>query len=144
MIVGAGPVCLNDVLRLAMISTVSTLTVDDHGRPLNLGRKQRLASHAQWIALTIRDHGCVTPGCDRPATWCQAHHLRWWERDAGATDLENLALVCSYHHHLIHDAGWKLTPRADASWQLTRPDGTDVEAPRYATHPTRTRARSPA
>ncbi|HEV8116389.1 MAG TPA: DUF222 domain-containing protein, partial [Acidimicrobiales bacterium] len=138
VIVGAGPVCLNDVLRLATIGTVSTLTVDDLGRPLNLGRKQRLASHAQWIALTIRDHGCVTPGCDRPAAWCQSHHLRWWERDGGATDLDNLALVCSYHHHLIHDAGWKLTPRPDATWHLTRPDGSDVDAPRYSTHPART------
>jgi len=143
VIVGAGPVCINDVLRLAMIGTVSTLTVDNHGRPLNLGRKQRLASHDQWIALTIRDRGCVAPGCDRRAEWTQAHHLRWWERDHGLTDLSNLALVCSFHHHKLHDAGWTLTAQPDASWQLTRPDGTVVEPPRYPTNRPAARARSP-
>jgi len=111
------------VLRLAVIGTVSTLTVDDLDRPLNLGRKQRLASQAQWIALTIRDNGCVTPGCEAPP-------------------ILRMALVCSFHHHLIHDAGWKLTARPDATWHLTRPDGTDVEEPRYSTHPAGSRARA--
>ena len=89
-LVGAGPITANNVLRLALLGTVSALTLDDEGRPLHLGRKQRLASSDQWIALTIRDRGCVAPGCDRPASWCQAHHLKWWERDNGPTDLSNL------------------------------------------------------
>ena len=138
-LIGAGPLTLLDVSRLALLGTVSTLTVDDRGRPLNLGRKQRLATTDQWIALTIRDHGCVAPGCDRPAAWCQAHHLRWWERDIGLTDLPNLALVCSHHHHLIHDNGWKLGQKDDGTWLLTRPDGTTVPSPRDLR-----RTRSPA
>ena len=134
-LVGAGPLTLQDVYRLAILGSVSTMTVDDGGRPLNLGRKQRLATTDQWIALTIRDQGCVAPGCDRPAAWCQAHHLQWWDRDAGLTDLANLALVCGHHHHLIHDNGWKLGPKDDGTWLLTRPSGTAVKPPR---HPGRT------
>ncbi len=144
-LVGGGPLSVHDVYRLALAGTVSTLTIDDHGRPLHLGRKQRLASADQWIALTIRDQGCVTPGCDRPAAWCQAHHLEWWERDSGLTDLPNLALVCSHHHHLIHDQAWTLDPLPDGTWQLTRPDRTTVARPRYpGNHRPRSRARPAA
>jgi len=141
---GAGPVSLTTVLRLALLGTVSAMTVDAAGRPLNLGRKQRLASGAQWTALGVRDGGCVAPGCDRPPAFCQAHHLSWWDRDGGATDLENLALVCSHHHHLIHDQRWILHTAADNTWQLLRPDGTPVEQPRYVGHRPMNRARSPA
>ncbi len=130
-VLGGGPLNLTEVCRLALLGTVSTMTVDETGRPLRLGRKQRLATPDQWIAASVRDRGCVVPGCDRPASWCQAHHLRWWERDGGLTDLENLALVCSHHHHLIHDAGWVLEPLDDGAWQLIRPNGTAVAKPRY-------------
>ena len=130
-LVGTGPVSIGDVLRLATLGSVSTMTVDDHGRPLNLGRKQRLATADQRIALHVRDRGCVAPGCDRPAAWCQAHHLAWWDRDGGPTDLSNLCLVCTAHHHLIHDQGWTLHPQHDGTWHLKRPDGTSVVPPRY-------------
>ncbi|CAA9217075.1 MAG: hypothetical protein AVDCRST_MAG76-476 [uncultured Acidimicrobiales bacterium] len=130
-LVGTGPVALDDVLRLSLLGTVSTMAIDGDGRPLNLGRKQRLATPDQWIALNVRDRGCVAPGCDRPAGFCQAHHLAWWDRDLGATDLANLCLVCSHHHHLIHDQGWTLQPRTDGTWNLTRPDHSTVDPPRY-------------
>jgi len=52
--------------------------------------QQRLTSGAQWTALAVCDGGCVAPGCDRPVAFCQAHHLSWWNRDGGTTDLENL------------------------------------------------------
>ena len=129
--IGAGPTTVADVLRLALLGTVSVLTTDEAGRPLNLSRKVRLATHDQWIAITIRDRGCVAPGCDRPAAWCQAHHLRWW-RHGGSTDLANLALVCNHHHHLIHDAAWTIDPEPGGRWRLTRPNGAAVEPPRYA------------
>ena len=130
-IIGAGPATVADALRLALLGTVSVLTTDEAGRPLNLSRKVRLATHDQWIAITVRDRGCVAPGCDRAAAWCQAHHLRWW-RHGGSTDLANLALVCSHHHHLIHGGGWIIQPDAGGRWHLTRPDGMAVEPPRYA------------
>ena len=54
---------------------------------------------------------------------CQMHHVVPFDPD-GLTDLDNLAPVCSEHHHLVHEGGWKLilTPDRVATW--TRPDGT--------------------
>jgi HNH endonuclease len=56
----------------------------------------------------------------------QAHHIVWWER-GGATDLDNLLLVCSFHHRLIHEHGWSIRGRATEERWL-RPDGSAFEA----------------
>lgn len=130
-VVGAGPITMEDLYRFAMLGTVSAMLTDPtDGRPLNLGRKVRLATGDQWIAGTIWHRGCVIPGCDRPAAWCQAHHDTFW-RNGGASDLVNLPFVCSHHHHLIHDDHCTITRQPDGTWQLHRPDGTTVHSPRY-------------
>jgi hypothetical protein len=79
---------------------------------LDAGRSQRLVTAAQRRALTHRDRGCVFPGCDCPPDWCDAHHLVHWSR-GGPTDLQNLALLCPYHHTTVHDGGWSLIRAAD-------------------------------
>ena len=71
---------------------------------LAAGRSTRLVTPGQRAALTARDRGCVLPGCDRPPEWCEAHHLVEWI-DGGATDLDNLALVCRRHHTMVHERG---------------------------------------
>ena len=68
---------------------------------LDLGRTARYANRAQRRALTARDRGCAFPGCDRPHHACDAHHITWWEH-GGPTDLDNLVLLCRFHHTLIH------------------------------------------
>ncbi|MGJ9421544.1 DUF222 domain-containing protein [Aeromicrobium sp. CF3.5] len=75
--------------------------------PLDLGRTQRLFSPAQRTALAMRDGGCVFPGCDRPPPWTEAHHITAWS-DGGPTDLSDGALLCPFHHHVVHDHGWQL------------------------------------
>jgi hypothetical protein len=55
--------------------------------------------------LIARDHGCSFPGCDRPPEWCERHHIREWV-DGGTTDLNNLTLLCRYHHHNFASRGW--------------------------------------
>lgn len=50
------------------------------------------------------DKGCSFPGCDRPPSWCQAHHIRHWI-DGGVTDIDNLTLLCERHHHVVHTRG---------------------------------------
>ncbi|WP_308051303.1 DUF222 domain-containing protein, partial [Rhodococcus sp. KRD175] len=84
---------------------LTPVIVDHHGVPLALGRTTRLASDDQRIALTIRDTCCVM--CGRPAQWCQAHHIRFWEH-GGPTDIDNLALVCGECHRLVHHGDWQL------------------------------------
>jgi hypothetical protein len=75
----------------------------DDGRPLNLGRSQRLFSAAQRIALAARDGGCLIPGCDRPPSWCEAHHIDEWEKHSGRTDVDAGVLLCRHHHRWVHD-----------------------------------------
>lgn len=87
---------------------------------LDAGRGQRLVSPGQRRALSVRDRGCVFPGCDRPPGWCDAHHLEPWQQ-GGSTDLANLALVCARHHTAVHKLGWQLKRSADGTVTATPP-----------------------
>jgi Domain of unknown function (DUF222)/HNH endonuclease len=53
-------------------------------------------------ALELRDGGCTWPGCGRPPEWCDGHHVEHWA-DGGATSLDNLRLLCRYHHRMEHE-----------------------------------------
>jgi hypothetical protein len=75
------------------------------GEVLRLGRTRRIASRSQTIALIARDVGCSFPGCDAPPEWCERHHVVPWV-DGGKTDLDNLTLLCAYHHHNFAAKGW--------------------------------------
>jgi len=59
----------------------------------------------QTYALTARDAGCSFPGCAAPPQWCERHHIVPWV-DGGATNLDNLTLLCGYHHHNFAARGW--------------------------------------
>ena len=80
----------------------------DNGDVLRLGRERRLFSGRQRIALAARDGGCIWPGCDRPPSWCEAHHTNQWARDGGRTDVDDGVLLCQHHHLLVHDNGWRI------------------------------------
>ena len=54
----------------------------------------------------------------RPPSWCEAHHLDEWFRDDGPTDLVNLALLCSRHHHDVHECGRILEQDEQGQWQI--------------------------
>ncbi len=125
---GGGLVTAEAARRLACDADVSRLLVGPDGAMLELGRTTRTASADQWRALRIRDGGCSWPGCERPPGWCQAHHIVWWQ-DGGATDLENLTLLCSHHHHRVHDGGWRVERLDDRSLQFTDPGGRTVSRP---------------
>jgi hypothetical protein len=104
---------------------ITRVITDGPGVILDLGRTQRLVDRHQWHALVLRDHHCRYPGCHRPVRWTQAHHIIPWEHD-GPTDLTNLVLLCSRHHHHIHQPGWhdKLLP--DSTYEITTPTGTHL------------------
>ena len=76
------------------------------GQILHLGRTRRIATLPQTIALYARDKGCSFPGCDIPPEWCERHHILSWA-DGGLTDLNNLTLLCAYHHHNFLAKGWE-------------------------------------
>ena len=84
---------------------------DSAGQILHLGRTRRIATLPQTIALYARDRGCSFPGCDIPPEWCERHHILSWT-DGGLTDLNNLTLLCSYHHHNFLTKGWECRTNA--------------------------------
>lgn len=96
------------VRRLACDAGVIPTVMGGDSQVLDQGRRTRTVSTAQRRALTARDGGCVFPGCDRPDSWCDAHHVIHW-LNLGPTDLWNLVLLCSAHHRAVHEGGWRLT-----------------------------------
>ena len=90
--------------------------------PLDVGRITRVVPLDIFRAVAKRDGGCRFPGCDRKVAWCDAHHVVFW-RHGGSTGIENLALLCARHHHLIHRPGWQLKLLPDATVEVTTPDG---------------------
>jgi hypothetical protein len=89
-------------------------------QPLEVGRATRTVARAQRTALVVRDGGCGFPGCDRPQSWCEAHHLRHWLH-GGPTDLANLVLLCRAHHRAVHEGGWQLGRDPDGRLTATPP-----------------------
>ncbi|MDI9926680.1 MULTISPECIES: DUF222 domain-containing protein [unclassified Rhodococcus (in: high G+C Gram-positive bacteria)] len=117
-----GPMSRAFAELLTCDADLTPIIVDHHGVPLALGRTTRLASDDQRIALTIRDRCCVM--CGRPAQWCQAHHVKFWEH-GGRTDLNNLALVCGECHRLVHHGDWQLLMGDDGHPYAIPPESID-------------------
>lgn len=70
--------------------------------PLQVGFTARYATRAQRVALQARDGDtCVHPGCSTQASRCIAHHIVHWS-SGGPTDVENLVLLCEFHHRKVH------------------------------------------
>lgn len=106
------PVSAETVRRLGCDARILPIILNGPGQILDAGRTRRTATGPLRRALTIRDKGCTFPGCDRPARWCDAHHLMNWA-DNGPTNLDNLALLCGHHHRIIHTEtsngdGWEI------------------------------------
>ncbi|MDQ1465225.1 MAG: hypothetical protein QOC73_2166, partial [Actinomycetota bacterium] len=80
-------------------------------------------------ALTARDQGCAFPGCDRPPSWCDAHHRVHWA-DGGHTALCNLCLLCNHHHDTVHHDGWTITMTNGRPWFIPPPWIDPTQTPR--------------
>jgi hypothetical protein len=116
---GMGPIPMETAQRHACDATVSYVP----GQAELAGEtshEHRQISASTRRALVARDRDCVFPGCDRPASWCDGHHLVWWTR-GGKTQLPNLALVCGRHHRKLHEEGWKLARNDAGRWVATPP-----------------------
>ncbi|WP_345607366.1 HNH endonuclease signature motif containing protein, partial [Pseudonocardia adelaidensis] len=110
--------------RLACDARVQALLDDRRGNRMYFGRTRRLASPAQIAALTRRDGGrCQFPGCTH-TRFLHAHHVLSW-LFGGPTDIDNLILLCSFHHQVIHDHGYRIR-RLSGRWEFLRPDGTPI------------------
>lgn len=113
------PASISTAERLICSTGAVPILFDDDGRALNLGREQRLFSDKQRIAMAARDGGCLM--CDRPPSWCEAHHIDHWDEHQGRTDIDDGVLLCRFCHLLTHNRGWRIT-RTGADYFLERPD----------------------
>ncbi len=96
------------LLTMADQAETYTAILNGSGVPLRLDRTKRCATRHQTMALIARDIGCSFPGCAHPADYCERHHIVPWI-DGGKTDLDNLTLLCVYHHHNFLQRGWTVT-----------------------------------
>ncbi len=111
--------------RLLCDSHIGRIITRGRSVILDVGRRRRLVTPDQRRALIQRDRGCRGGDCGIPAWRCDAHHIHTW-LTGGKTDLDNLVLLCSYHHHLIHrhNCDTKLLP--DNTFTITLPNGTTL------------------
>ena len=98
--------------RVACDAQLLPIVLGGSGQVLDVGRTRRVATGALRRAVVARDQCCAFPSCDRPPQWCSAHHIKHWA-DGGATELDNLVLLCGRHHQLIHDGDWQVRLGAD-------------------------------
>ena len=105
----AQPLSASSLRRAAADAEVIPAVLGGDSGVLDWGRARRLFTPAQRLALVERDGGCAW--CNAPPSWCEAHHIKWWERDAGPTDLGNGVLLCARCHHRIHRDGWEIEVR---------------------------------
>jgi hypothetical protein len=107
--------------RLSCTGVVEHLHEDRSGRVLHRRREPRRAPAWMVRQVRYRDRGCTFPGCGTRA-FCEAHHIVWY-RFGGRTTIENLALVCSFHHRLVHEQGWSMRRSSTGELIWYRPDG---------------------
>jgi uncharacterized protein DUF222/HNH endonuclease len=79
--------------RLACDASVSRIITKGPSEPPDVGRTTPVIPSALRRALVVRDRGCTFPGCERPPSWCDVHHIEHWA-DGGETSLSNTGLLC--------------------------------------------------
>ena len=73
----------------------------------------------------VRDRGCVFPGC-RHTRFLHCHHIEHWLH-GGETRVENLVMLCSFHHHLVHEGGWTIRRNEDDGFRFRPPEGKPLD-----------------
>ncbi len=116
-----GLISTETVRQIACDATIAIGVDDDVGHPMYEGRARRTPTAAQRREVMRRDRQCRFPGCAN-VTFTNVHHIVPW-KPGGRTDLDNLALVCLHHHHLVHSEGWTMTGNANKRAHLHHPEG---------------------
>lgn len=116
---------VESVKRLCCDSHAVVITEDEHGEPLSIGRKSRIIPKAISRAVRSRDNNCCTfPGCGN-RRFLHCHHVEHWS-NGGETSLDNLLLLCTKHHTLVHEGGFRIDRDYRDEWFFVRPDGIAV------------------
>ena len=106
---GAGDrIPLGEVTSRGLDGRVFFNLMGDTGRTVAVRTENRFANKHQTAIITARDRGCIFPGCDSPPGWCDVNHVVP-HAAGGKTDINNLCLLCSAHHHLLDRSDWEIT-----------------------------------
>ncbi len=127
--IGRSDLPIETVKRLCCDGSLITVVEDERGTPLDVGREQRTVSTPLKRALWSRDRGCSFPGC-RHERYVDAHHIRHWA-EGGDTSLENLTLLCTHHHTLLHEGGFSIHRDSNGGLYFRRPDGRAIPRSGY-------------
>jgi hypothetical protein len=122
----AGPIPPEVARRLACDASITRVVMAGRSEPLDVGRRTAVVPPAIRRAAIIRDRHCRFPGCDRPHTWCDAHHVVHWA-DGGPTALPNLVLLCRRHHRMVHERGGFRLELVEGLPLFRRADGSILE-----------------
>jgi hypothetical protein len=117
------PIGRTSLAVLLCDSVIHRVLTDGASGILDYGRATRVIPVDLYNALVVRDQHCRYPGCDRPAHWCDGHHVEPWHH-GGPTSLANLVLLCRRHHRRLHRPGFHAKLLPDATLEITRPDDT--------------------
>jgi len=121
---------IETVKRICCDSHAVVLTETEKGEPLSIGRKSRIIPKGIERAVRARDNNCCKfPGCHN-RRFLQCHHVEHWA-DNGETSVENLMLLCTKHHTLLHEGGFRIETDFQGDWYFVRPDGIAVPATGY-------------
>src|SRR5690606_23619002 len=120
------PIPAETARRMACDANLLPVVLGGRGQPLDVGRSRRLATDAQRAALRTQHPNCAVEGCYKPFDWCDIHHIIPWSSDdasepSGKTDIDNLVPLCSHHHRLVHEGGWKTQRQPNHAMRFYRP-----------------------
>ncbi len=117
------PLSAETVRRIACDAGISLIFTNNKNQIVDVGREQRTFNGAIRKVLVLRDQGCRFPACDAPPSWTDGHHIEHWV-NGGSTTTANGCLMCSWHHHYVHEGRWTTTGDANGALALTSPTGT--------------------
>jgi hypothetical protein len=123
-----GPVSPAVARRVLCDAAIRRIVMVGRSEPLDVGRQTPVVSPAMRRAVIARDRHCRFPGCDRPHTWCDAHHIVHWA-DGGPTAVPNLILLWRRHHRMMHARDGFLLELVQGRPVFSRRDGSVLRAP---------------
>ena len=118
---GQGMIDGETVQRLACDATVVVALDDEVGHTMYEGRARRFPTGAQRREVMRRDRHCRFPGCSN-VTFTNVHHVVAW-KPGGRTDIYNLALLCLFHHGVVHRKVWTMSGNANEELSFVGPSG---------------------
>ena len=117
------PISAGTARRMAAEAGIIPIVMGGPSEVLDPGREQRLFTRKHRLAIGETYSACA--GCGRPAAWAELHHIDWFVRDGGLTNLKNAIPLCSSDHHAVHANGWEVSIRGGVAWFIP-PSSVDI------------------